>query len=319
MSNEMTEEKLEVVVKENLVTIDDLRKLFCPNASDKELALAFSIIRNFELNPFKREVHLIKYGNSPLQIIVGYEVYLKRAERSGKLNGWKVSLKKDDFGNYAEVEIYRKDWKEPFIWTAYEKEFSKPQATWKSMPLFMLRKVAIAQAFRICFSDELGGMPYTKEEQDLINAEKKLSPEKKEEIKKEVKEIVAGKIPEPAKDNFKINPQEKKRIEELTKPADVVENKIHIEAEFDELCKKENPKEKTPPEIIPPAKWQLNKITIMMINLDYSGEDAHFTTENLKTKKEADLLISKLNKQLNEKIRKENEEKRKNLNKGETK
>ena len=32
------------------------------------------------------------------------------------------------------------------------------------MPLFMLRKVAMAQAFRICFPDEMGGLPYLPEE-----------------------------------------------------------------------------------------------------------------------------------------------------------
>jgi hypothetical protein len=28
----------------------------------------------------------------------------------------------------------------------------------------MIKKVAMAQGFRLCFNDELGGMPYTKEE-----------------------------------------------------------------------------------------------------------------------------------------------------------
>lgn len=32
------------------------------------------------------------------------------------------------------------------------------------MPKFMLRKVAIAQGFRLCFPDELGEMPYTADE-----------------------------------------------------------------------------------------------------------------------------------------------------------
>lgn len=36
----------------------------------------------------------------------------------------------------------------------------------------MIKKVAMAQGFRLCFSDELGGIPYTKEEmpeQETIN------------------------------------------------------------------------------------------------------------------------------------------------------
>ena len=35
---------------------------------------------------------------------------------------------------------------------------------WEKMGRFMLRKVAIAQAFRLAFPDELGGMPYTADE-----------------------------------------------------------------------------------------------------------------------------------------------------------
>lgn len=39
------------------------------------------ICRAFGLNPFKREIYLIPYGREGANTIVGYEVYLKRAER----------------------------------------------------------------------------------------------------------------------------------------------------------------------------------------------------------------------------------------------
>jgi hypothetical protein len=35
---------------------------------------------------------------------------------------------------------------------------------WENRPTFMTQKVAISQGFRLCFGDELGGMPYTVEE-----------------------------------------------------------------------------------------------------------------------------------------------------------
>jgi hypothetical protein len=35
----------------------------------------------------------------------------------------------------------------------------------------MIKKVAMAQGFRLCFSDELGGMPYTAEELNAMDAE----------------------------------------------------------------------------------------------------------------------------------------------------
>lgn len=162
--------KKELAKKEDLanaiqpvqITADDIRKFLCPRATDKELYMALNIIKSYNLNPFKREVHIIKYGDSPAQIVVGYEVYLKRAERTGKLDGWCVKVADDNTS--ATITIYRKDWSKPFEWTVYRSEVDKGQSTWKTMPKFMLEKVAIGQGFRLCFPDELGGLPYLREE-----------------------------------------------------------------------------------------------------------------------------------------------------------
>lgn len=160
------------------VTAEDIKKYLCPLATEKELYLALNIIKSFNLNPFKREVHLIKYkADAPISIIVGYEVYLKRAERTGKLDGWSAKLSDD--GKYAIVIINRKDWKEPFVWTVNLAEFNKKQSTWNQIPEFMAKKVAIAQGFRLAFPDELGGMPYTKEETEVFNINSEEVPENK--------------------------------------------------------------------------------------------------------------------------------------------
>ena len=145
------------------ITKEDIKNYFCPKATEKELVLALGVIQSLNLNPHTREVHLVKYSDKDkLQIIVGYEVYLKRAECSGKLDGWKCSISDD--GKRAWVEIKRKDQSMPFYWEIEISEFDKKQASWKSMPTFMAKKVAIAQGFRLCFPQELGGMPYTQEE-----------------------------------------------------------------------------------------------------------------------------------------------------------
>ena len=161
----MSEAALAVVKQHEpavVLTKEDIKRYICADATDKEIFMFLGICKSFGLNPLKREVHLIKYGNAPASIVTGYEVYLKRAERTGKLNGWKVDIVQD--GKAATVTIHRKDWNQPFEWTAYRQEFDKGQANWKTMPLFMLRKVAMAQAFRICFPDEMGGLPYLPEE-----------------------------------------------------------------------------------------------------------------------------------------------------------
>jgi phage recombination protein Bet len=136
----------------------------------------------FSLNPFKREIYAVKYKDK-MSLITGYEVYLKRAERSGRLDGWEVSTtgsvirKSNDRGFYiakmesslkATVTLYRKDWKHPFKHEVSISEFCGSSPNWVQMPEFMLKKVCISQAFRLCFPDEFGGLPYTQEEHDVL-------------------------------------------------------------------------------------------------------------------------------------------------------
>jgi phage recombination protein Bet len=140
----------------------------------KEKATFVNMAQLFGLNPFKREIYCTVYGTGDYRtcaIVTGYEVYLKRAERTGKMDGWECSItgKGDDMA--ATVTIYRKDWGHPFKHTVYyrecvqiNKKTGKPNSVWGKMPSFMTKKVAIAQAFRLCFPDEFGGMPYTNDE-----------------------------------------------------------------------------------------------------------------------------------------------------------
>ena len=142
------------------VSMADIKKYIAPNATDKELFMFMGIAKSYGLNPLKREIHFVKYGSAPASIIVGYEIYLKRAERTGKLDGWKCWID----GDKAIIEIKRKDQSIPIKWEVDRKEFDKQQSTWKAMPNFMLKKVAIARGFRLAFPDELGGLPYLTEE-----------------------------------------------------------------------------------------------------------------------------------------------------------
>lgn len=133
------------------------------------------IAQAYQLNPFKREIYCVGYGEQT-SIITGYEVYIKRAERTGLLNGWDVKIEGSGADMTAVLTIYRKDWDRPFVHTAYFEEAAQYKkdgslnSIWGKMPRFMLRKVAIAQGFRLCFSDELGGMPYTSDELPEVEA-----------------------------------------------------------------------------------------------------------------------------------------------------
>lgn len=194
------------------ITENDVRKFFDKEGkcTPTEVALFLRIAQMNGLNPFNRELHLIKYGSMPASIITGYEVYLKRAESSGKWSGMKVWIDGDGKDMVARVKIYRSDWKEPLEHEVYYAEAVKtkadgtPTATWKSMPRFMLKKVAVAQGLRWAFPNEVGGLPYTADEMGLEKEEKTFKPEfempkpkeeakaeaKKEEVKEEVKQEV---------------------------------------------------------------------------------------------------------------------------------
>jgi len=146
------------------------------NLTRSEVEQFTEIAKSFGLNPFKREIYASKYGNN-FSVIVGFETYIKRAERSGLLSGWEVTtigeLNRKDLKNSnvkAVITIHRKDFQHPF---RHEVEFVEyVQFTkdgnvtkfWREKPLTMIKKVAMAQGFRLCFSDELGGLPYTAEE-----------------------------------------------------------------------------------------------------------------------------------------------------------
>jgi len=137
------------------------------------------IAQAFKLNPFKREIHVAVYGEGEyrrLSIITGYEVYLKRADRTGRLDGWKAWVEGEGDAMKALVEIHRKDWSEPFVHEVYWREAAQKKkdgsltSFWTKQPKFQLKKVAISQGFRLAFPDELGGLPYDASELPDIEA-----------------------------------------------------------------------------------------------------------------------------------------------------
>ena len=145
------------------------------------------IAKAFNLNPFKKEIYGIGFGDK-FNIIVGYEVYIKRAERSGLLSGWKVWTEGSIQNNLkAVIQINRKDWNEPFKHEVYFQEYRQNSPIWQNKPLTMIKKVAIAQGFRLCFPTELGGMPYTSDEIPTQEIEVEVVDTAREEILKIIK------------------------------------------------------------------------------------------------------------------------------------
>ena len=165
-------------------------KVLTESQNAKELALSYlksmglnipeqfqtqfiEIAAAMKLNPFLNEIHAISYNTKDgpvFKCVTGYMVYIKRAERSGKLNGWEVSSTVINGQMISTVTIYRKDWEKPFRHSVRFNEVAQYSPSgelarpWKKMPAFMCEKACISQGFRLCFPDELAGMPYTTEE-----------------------------------------------------------------------------------------------------------------------------------------------------------
>ena len=148
--------------------------------TDQEVTMFLSLCRFQHLNPFLKEAYLIKYGTSPATVVVGKDVLLKRAMRSEKFGGLSAGVivvntngeieeREGTFvlpdenlvGGWAKVII--KGYDVPFYNSVSMKEYSTGKSNWLSKPATMIRKVAMAQALREAFPEEMSAL-YEQEE-----------------------------------------------------------------------------------------------------------------------------------------------------------
>ena len=57
--------------------------------NEQQKTMFYNLAVQFNLNPFKREIHAIPSGEG-WNYVTGYQVYVARAEATGLLNGWHV-------------------------------------------------------------------------------------------------------------------------------------------------------------------------------------------------------------------------------------
>ena len=152
------------------------------------------------------------------------------------LDGWSATTTGSVATNdlKAIVTIYRKDRTHPFVWEANYDECvqktreGKVTKFWEKSA-FMTKKVAISQAFRLCFSDELAGMPYTADEMpeqehkiediahEVINEEKAKPAITQKMFGQLVERVKAGDTVaiEKAKDKFELSQSQLDTLESI--------------------------------------------------------------------------------------------------------
>ena len=158
------------------------------NVTDQEVMMYLTLCRYQHLNPFLKEVYLIKYGSSPATIVTGKDLFMKRANRNpnyaGKKAGIIVMNKESGEIDEREGTVYVKEseeliggWAKVYIKGHEEPEYASVSfeeyagrksdgslnSQWATKPATMIRKVALVQALREAFPEDFGGL-YSPEE-----------------------------------------------------------------------------------------------------------------------------------------------------------
>lgn len=158
------------------------------NITDQEAMMFLSLCRFQKLNPFVKDAYCIKYGNSdPATLVIGKDVYTKRAEQNPKFNGMEhgviimtadgevkeragsfyVKDKEELVGGWAKVYIKGRDVPQydtvTFSEYAGYKKDGSLNSNWSKRPGTMIEKVAIMHALRNAFPNDFQGL-YIQEE-----------------------------------------------------------------------------------------------------------------------------------------------------------
>lgn len=244
MTNQLVEQekqetqgrKVEFEVNNEIVALSpSIVQQFVTKGNDKiskEEAVNFMMLCKYaKLNPFLNEAYLIKFDGTPAQMIVSKEAFLKRAQRHPKFNGYKAGIvvlrnenivKKDGQTLYPNeqllagwAEVYRKDIDYPVYVEVSLQEYSTGKSTWRTKPATMIRKVALVNALRETFPEDLGAM-YTEEE----NVNNNHTSQNDTQVTKPTK--VVNNLAEEFKKQNAIEEDTKPTVIEEVKPKEVV-------------------------------------------------------------------------------------------------
>lgn len=162
------------------LTINLTKAYFCPQASDAEAYVFNAWCAHNGLDPWRREAYLVKYGNSPAQMLTAKDAFTKRAEANPRYQGQKAGVVVINRNGELEnrvgeivldgetlvggwADVYVKDYVTPISATVSFRERcqykdGKPQAKWATSPGLMIRKCALVAAMREAFPNDVGGM-----------------------------------------------------------------------------------------------------------------------------------------------------------------
>ncbi|MCX6087736.1 MAG: phage recombination protein Bet [Caldiserica bacterium] len=221
------------------------------SVTEKEVFTFLNMCKYLKLNPFLKEIYLIKYKDSPATFVISYQTLLKRAEENKNFNGYETEVKGEIPNMSATATVYRKDRSYPVKITVNYSEAVKtvldrqtkelrPTNMWKSMPEWMLRKVALARALKEAFPSAVGNAQVSVSEiVDIDSDDKRVQEEIKEGDGQKAIDEMYGASEEPVLNSFQEEAKEGKlKLYEILK-----EKKIDTLAKVKEILKEALPDE----------------------------------------------------------------------------
>ena len=182
------------------------------SVTEKEVVQFLNMCKYLKLNPFLKEIYLIKYKDSPATFVISYQTLLKRAEENKNFNGYETEVKGEIPNMTATATVYRTDRSYPVkiavnyseaVKTVMDRQTKelRPTNMWKSMPEWMLRKVALARALKEAFPSAVGNAQVSVSEiVDIDSDDKRVQEEIKEGDGQKAIDEMYGASEEEAKD-----------------------------------------------------------------------------------------------------------------------
>ena len=168
--------------------------------TDQEIAYFLALCKFQRLNPWNRDVYLVKYGTMPATMVVGKDAFLKRAMKTPECKGFRAGviclcneskevMHTEGFcppdckliGGWAEV--HKENWIFPLkIEVSLQEYIGKtkdgmPNKMWTEKPATMIRKVALVQALRESFPESFSGLYSVEEVNDVDESALPTMPE----------------------------------------------------------------------------------------------------------------------------------------------
>ncbi len=179
MSNELsliTENPMKIW--EDKTSLAEIRKIYAKDATDFEFSCLVGLGKATDLNPFLREIWLVKYKDYPAQIFIGRDGYRKTAQKNKDYDyhqsdavyendnfevidgavrhAYKLVNRGSLVGAYCVVQRHGSS-RPMYVYVPLQEYNSGSNPVWKSKPSTMIKKVAEAQALRATFQEQLGG------------------------------------------------------------------------------------------------------------------------------------------------------------------